>query len=115
MTRPTEFCSDTSTFLIDSGPPLGHLTFNRQNILFVNHVNYLCVIFDKRITWRLHIGMTEAKAFRIFIIIYSLFKCERLRTNIKLTFHKTLVRLGNQTKGSIVGKVPVLYKHKRPA
>jgi DUF2075 family protein len=37
-------------------------------------VKYLGVIFDKKVTWRLHIEMIEAKAFRIFIRIYSLFK-----------------------------------------
>jgi hypothetical protein len=36
--------------------------------------------------------MIEAKAFRTFIRIYSLFKTERLSTNIKLTFHKALIR-----------------------
>jgi hypothetical protein len=34
--------------------------------------------------------MTEAKAFRTFIRIYSLFKSERLSVNIKLTLHKAL-------------------------
>jgi hypothetical protein len=34
----------------------------------------------------------EAKAFRTFIIIYSLFKSERLNANIKLTRHKALSR-----------------------
>jgi hypothetical protein len=42
-------------------------------------------------TWRLHIQMIEAKAFRTFIRIYSLFKSERLSTNIKLTLHKALI------------------------
>jgi hypothetical protein len=32
--------------------------------------------------------MTEAKAFRTFIRTYSLFRNERLSTNIKLTLHK---------------------------
>jgi hypothetical protein len=36
--------------------------------------------------------MTEAKDFRTFIRIYSLFKSERLRANIKITLHKTLIR-----------------------
>jgi hypothetical protein len=27
------------------------------------------VIFDKRVTWRLHIEMIEAKAFRTFITV----------------------------------------------
>jgi hypothetical protein len=36
--------------------------------------------------------MIEAKASRTFIRIYSLFKSERLSTNIKLTLHKALIR-----------------------
>jgi hypothetical protein len=36
--------------------------------------------------------MTEAKAFRTFNRIYSLFKSERLSANIKLTLHKALIR-----------------------
>jgi hypothetical protein len=35
--------------------------------------------------------MIEAKAFRTFIRIYSLFRSERLSTNIKLT-HKALIK-----------------------
>jgi hypothetical protein len=37
--------------------------------------------------------MIEAKDYRSFIRIYSLFKSERLNTNIKLTLHKALTRL----------------------
>jgi hypothetical protein len=59
---------------------------------FFNHVIYLGVIFDKRITWKLHLEMTEAKAFRTFIRVYSLFKHERLSANIKLTLYKALIR-----------------------
>jgi hypothetical protein len=36
--------------------------------------------------------MTEAKVFRAFIRVYSLFKSERLSANIKLTIHKALIR-----------------------
>jgi hypothetical protein len=36
--------------------------------------------------------MTETKAFRTFISIYSLFKTKHLSTNIKLTLHKVLSR-----------------------
>jgi hypothetical protein len=36
--------------------------------------------------------MIEAKAFRTFIRIYSLFKSERLSTNTKLTLNKALIR-----------------------
>jgi hypothetical protein len=58
----------------------------------VNYVKYLGVIFDKRITWRLHIEMIETKAFKAFIRVYSLFKSERLTANIKLTLHTALIR-----------------------
>jgi hypothetical protein len=75
-----------------NGPPMSLLTLNGRNIPFVNSVKYLCVIFDKRMTWRLHIEIIEAKAFRTFIRIYSVFKSERLSTNIKLTLHKALIR-----------------------
>jgi hypothetical protein len=69
-------------------PPESHLTLNERDIPFVNSVKYLGVIFDKKVTWRLHIEMIEVKAFRTFIRIDSLFKSERLSTNIKLTLHK---------------------------
>jgi hypothetical protein len=79
-------------FLIDLRPrPHTHLSFYQRNILFVSHVKYLGVIFNKRITWRLRIEMFEAKAFRTFIRIYSLFKSECLSANIKLTLHKKLI------------------------
>jgi hypothetical protein len=45
-----------------------------EDVPFVNHVKSLGVIFDKRITWRLHIKMIEAMAFRIFNTVYSLLK-----------------------------------------
>jgi hypothetical protein len=74
-------------------PPEAHLTVNgHKNIPFANHVKYLGVIFNKRITWRLHIEMTEAMAFVTFIQIYSLFKSKRLSAKIKLTLHKILMR-----------------------
>jgi hypothetical protein len=59
-------------------PSVSHLTLNGRNIPFVNSAKYLGVIFDKRFTWRFHIEMIEAKAFRIFVRVYSLFKSERL-------------------------------------
>jgi hypothetical protein len=55
-------------------PPYSLFTFNGRNIPFVNSVRYVGVIFDKRMTWRLHIKKIEAKAFRTFIRLYSLFK-----------------------------------------
>jgi hypothetical protein len=65
---------------------------NGRNIPFANNVKHLGVIFDKRMTWRLHIEKTEAKAFRTFIRLYSLFESEQLNANIKLTLHKALIR-----------------------
>jgi hypothetical protein len=41
--------------------------------------------------------MTEAKAFRTFIRISSLFKSERLSANIKLTLHEALIRSSVKT------------------
>jgi hypothetical protein len=55
-------------------PPKANLMLNGGNIPFVNHVKYLGVVFDKRIIWRLHTEIIEAKAFRAFIRVYSLFK-----------------------------------------
>jgi hypothetical protein len=65
-------------------PPEVHLTLNEWNIPFVNHVKYLSVIFDKRITRRLHLEMIGAKAYRTCIRVYSLFRSEQLSANIKL-------------------------------
>jgi hypothetical protein len=67
------------------------LTLNGRNIPFINHVKYLGVIFDMRITWIMHIKMTEPKVFGTFIRIYPLFRSEHLSTNIKLTLHKALI------------------------
>jgi hypothetical protein len=36
-------------------PPECHLTLNGRNFPFVNYVKYLYVIFDKKVTWSLHI------------------------------------------------------------
>jgi hypothetical protein len=73
-------------------PPDFLLTFNRSDIPFVNSVKYLGVTFDKRMTWKLHIGTIEAKVFRTFVKLYSLFKSGKLNANINLTLHKALIR-----------------------
>jgi hypothetical protein len=65
---------------------------NGQDIPFANSVKYIGVIFDEKITGRLHIETIEAKAFRTFIGIYPLFKSEQLSTNVKFTLHKALIR-----------------------
>jgi hypothetical protein len=72
--------------------PPNSLKLNGRNIPFVNSVKYLGVLLDKTMTWRLHVQMIEAKAFRTFICIYSLFKSELLSANIKLTLHEALIR-----------------------
>jgi hypothetical protein len=36
-------------------PPVSHLILNGRNISYINSAKYLSVIFDRRITWRLHI------------------------------------------------------------
>jgi hypothetical protein len=68
------------------------LMLNGWGTPFVNSVReYLGVVFDKKITWRLHTQTIEAKAFRTFIRIYPIFKNERLSTNIMFTLHKALI------------------------
>jgi hypothetical protein len=57
-----------------------------------HHVKYIGVILDKRITWRLHVEIIEAKTLRTFVRIYSILKSERLSANIKLNFHEALIR-----------------------
>jgi hypothetical protein len=71
--------------------PPDSLKLNGRNIPFVNSAKYLGVLFDKRMTWKLHIQMIEAKAFRSFIRIHSLFKSVRLSANIKFTLHKAQI------------------------
>jgi hypothetical protein len=72
-------------------PPEAHLILNGWKIPFVNHVKYLGVTFNKRITWGLHTEMIEAKTCRTFSRIYSLFKSKCLSANIKLILHKALI------------------------
>jgi hypothetical protein len=84
--------SQAICFYYQRRSPDSLFTLNGRNIPFVKSVKYLGVIFDKRMTWSLHIEKIEAKAFRTFIRLYSLFKSERLNVNIKLTLHKALIR-----------------------
>jgi hypothetical protein len=69
-------------------PVEAHRTLNERNILFVNHVKYLGVMFDRKITWRIHTETIEAKAFRTFLRVYSLFKSERLNAKGLRTAHR---------------------------
>jgi hypothetical protein len=73
-------------------PPESLLIINGQNISFVNKIKSLVVIFDRKITRRLHIKTFETKAFRAFIRTYSLLKNEHVSANLKLTLYKALIR-----------------------
>jgi hypothetical protein len=59
----------------------------------VNNVTYLGPAFDRRMVWRFHIERTVTKALPTYIRTYSLFKYERLSTNIKFTLYKALIRM----------------------
>jgi hypothetical protein len=74
------------------GPPEASLALNGWDIPVINHVKYLGVIFNKRITWKRHMEMIKAKAFRTYIRTYPLSKNESLSISIKLTLHKALIR-----------------------
>jgi hypothetical protein len=74
------------------GPCRNVISETRYKAFSSNHVKYVGVIFDKTVTWRLHIEMIEALAFRTFIEIYSQFKNEPLSANIKPSLHKALIR-----------------------
>jgi hypothetical protein len=54
--------------------PEDDLQLNGWNIPFVNSVKYLGVTFNIRMTWRLHIEKTAAKALGTYIRTYSIFK-----------------------------------------
>jgi hypothetical protein len=56
-----------------------------------SYMNGSCWICDVEVFW-IHIRNDEAKAFRTFIPNHSLFKTQRLSSNIILTFHKALIR-----------------------
>jgi hypothetical protein len=71
--------------------PEAQLTLNNVTAVCESS-KFLGIIFDKRITWRLHTEMIEASAFRTFIRGCFLLKSERLSTNNKQTPHKALIR-----------------------
>jgi hypothetical protein len=55
---------------------------------------YFGVTFDRSVTWMLHIERTVAKALRTCVrtYTYTLFKRERLSTNIKHMLYTALIR-----------------------
>jgi hypothetical protein len=78
---------DNSTITHWIRPPESLLTSYGQNIPFVNNVKYFSVIFNKKITCKLHIETVATKVFSTFIRLHSLCKSEWLSTKIKLTAH----------------------------
>jgi hypothetical protein len=60
--------------------------------LFVNSVKYLGVTFNRRMTWRLHIEKTAAKALGTYIRTYSIFKSKHLSAHIQLIMYRALIR-----------------------
>jgi hypothetical protein len=54
--------------------PEYELQLNGQNVHFVNNAKHFGVIFDRRMTWGLHIEQTTAKALGTYIRMYSLSK-----------------------------------------
>jgi hypothetical protein len=68
------------------------LQLNGRNIPFVNSAEYLGIIFDRRLTLRLHIENTSAKALGTYIRTYSVFKSNHLSANIKLIVYRALLK-----------------------
>lgn len=58
-----------------------HLTPKGLNNAFVKYID---VIFDIRISWQLDMERIESTALRTNIKVYSIFKMERQRADIKL-------------------------------
>ena len=67
-------------------------TSNGQNILFVDNVQYLFVVFDRRNTWRIDREAMEVKDFRVSIGVCSILRNKQLRSDVRLNVHKTLIR-----------------------
>jgi hypothetical protein len=72
--------------------PRDDLQLNGRNIPFVNSVKYLGVIFDRRMTWRLHIEKIAAKALGTYISTYPVLTNKHLSTNIKVIVYRALMR-----------------------
>jgi hypothetical protein len=73
--------------------PEDELQLNGPDIPFVNNAEYLSVIFNRRMTWRLHLKTTVAKAIVSYVRIHSIFKSKHLSANIKLVMYRAIIRL----------------------
>jgi hypothetical protein len=63
-----------------------------RQIPFLNHHKYLGVIFDKKITWKMHTETIAIKVLGIFLGIYHILKTERLSVGAKLIIYWALIR-----------------------
>jgi hypothetical protein len=65
-----------------------------MNTPFLDNVRYVGIIFDKKIIPKIHVEKTIAEALGTYLYIrtYSLLKNDRLNANIKIAFHKALIR-----------------------
>lgn len=70
-----------------------NVTFQGKIIQWLDHVKYLGVTFDKRLTWRKHIENTVRKGHMALRTLYPLI-CPRngLDNNLKATLYNTCVR-----------------------
>jgi hypothetical protein len=95
-------------------PPQPLLTLNEWNIPFVNNVKYFGVIFDKRITWRLHIERIEAKAFRTFIRLNAClaweFAAETHLLKLQCLQNRVLHKIGNFLRHTSVRDLHVPFQ-----
>jgi hypothetical protein len=76
----------------DTRKPKHGLKLNGRNITFVNNAKYPSAIFNRRMTWRLHIEWITAKTLGTYIGTYSLFKRMCLSSNVKLIAYRALIR-----------------------
>jgi hypothetical protein len=73
-------------------PVEASLTLKGRHIPFTNHMKYLGIIVDKKLTWKLHTETVATKALCIFLSIYPILKSERLSVGAKLIIYKELIR-----------------------
>jgi hypothetical protein len=78
--------TSTDLFLCKTKSPWWCTTTNWTSN--VSNVTFLCVIFDRRMTWRHHIERTVTKALHMYVRAYSLFKSGCASTSINLHFAK---------------------------
>jgi hypothetical protein len=73
-------------------PVEAFLTLKGRQIPFANHVKYLDVIFDKKISWNIYTKTITTNALCIFLGIYPILKSKRYSVGTELIIHKALIR-----------------------